>query len=373
MIKITILMVLCLIFAQASEKHTRQCQARGLPYYARNDGALWLLILALSLFSGLRTSYNDTWNYISGFRSAPGIAGFLADPENLNPFKNPLFYFYQSILKDLTGNPQHLIFTTSVFSQVCFVRFFKRYSQNFTFTVFLYFTLGTFCFTLAAMKQVVAMSVLTLAFPALQQRRWGRYYLLVVIAMLFHTYAIAFAVLPLFTQRPWSVFTYLFVSAMVVLMMNFEQVITEFMEQANDLGKTLADYELFDSHTINVFRLFVYAVPPIISFVFQRWIIPESTRTNNILIHMSIISLAFMSMGTQSGANMFGRMSTYFELGTLCCLPDMMAATFEQRSHNLVRGFAIAGFLGFFIYANAINSSFDDGYRAISIFELVFS
>lgn len=373
MIKITILMVLCLIFAQASEKHTRQCQARGLPYYARNDGALWLLILALSLFSGLRTSYNDTWNYISDFRSDPGVAGFLADPENLNPFKNPLFYFYQSILKDLTGNPQHLIFTTSVFSQVCFVRFFKHYSQNFTFTVFLYFTLGTFSFTLAAMKQVVAMSVLTLAFPALQQRRWGRYYLLVVIAMLFHTYAIAFAVLPLFTQRPWSVFTYLFVSAMVVLMMNFEQVITEFMEQANDLGKTLADYELFDSHTINVFRLFVYAVPPIISFVFQRWIIPESTRTNNILIHMSIISLAFMSMGTQSGANMFGRMSTYFELGTLCCLPDMMAATFEQRSHNLVRGLAIAGFLGFFIYANAINSSFDDGYRAISIFELVFS
>lgn len=372
MIKISILMALCLAFARASEKRTRQCQEEGLPYYARNDGALWLLILLLSLFAGLRTSYNDTWNYINGFQSAPGIAGFLADPENLNPFKNPLFYLYQSFLKDLTGNPQHLVFTTSVFTQICFVRFFKRYSQNFTFTIFLYFTLGTFCFTLAAMKQVVAMAILTLAFPALQQRRWGRYYLLVVIAMLFHTYAIAFAVLPLFTQRPWSVFTYLFVSLMVVLMMNFEEVITEFMEQANDLGKTLADYEIFHDHTINIFRLSVYAVPPVISFLFQRWILPDSTRTKNILIHMSIISLAFMSMGTQSGANMFGRMASYFELGTLCCLPDMMDNTFEQRSHNLVRGIAVAGFCGFFIYANAINMRFDDSYQAISLFELLF-
>lgn len=165
------------------------------------------------------------------------------------------------------------------------------------------------------------MAILTLAIPCIEQKKWVRYFVLVFISMLFHTYAIAFAVLPLLVLRPWRRFTFLFVLAVVVLMMNFESAITEFMEQANDLGKTLTEYEVFDDNTTNLFRLAVYAVPPLVSFLLQKWIFPNSTKMENVFIHMSIISLAFMSMDTQSGANMFARMATYFELGTICSLP----------------------------------------------------
>ena len=51
-------------------------------------------------------------------------------------------------------------------------------STNFVFSIFLYFTLGTFCFTLAALKQVLAMSVLMLAMPALERKQWLLYYFL---------------------------------------------------------------------------------------------------------------------------------------------------------------------------------------------------
>lgn len=370
MAKLMILLIVSVGLSWLSEQKTKEMERKGQPYRVREDWAYVLLVTVLTLFAGLRTSYNDTGNYISGFNSAPGLAAFLAAPENWNPFKNPLFYAYQSFLKTFTNDSQVLIFTTSLFTQVCFVRFIKRYSENFTFSIFLYFTLGTFVFSLAAMKQVLGMAILTIAFPYLEKKKWVRYYVLVLIAMLFHTYAIAFAILPLFFKRPWRIFTFVFVAVVAVLMMNFEEVITEFMDQANDLGKTLAEYELFDDHTVNTFRLAVYAVVPLISFVFQRWVLQGANKIEHVLVHMSIISLAFMTMGTQSGANMFGRMATYFELGTICCLPWMLKKIFNRPSYRLVATAAVVCFLGYFAYAYGISMDFNQAYRAIGIWDL---
>lgn len=373
MIKLLAVFAASLVLAYISEQNTKAILASGRRYAIRKDWACVLLIIILVLFAGLRTSYNDTWNYINAFRSAPVLSEFLSDPENFNPFKNPLFYFYQSILKTFTNNAQLLIFTSALLTQTCFIAFIKRYSEHFTFSIFIFFTLGTFVLTLAAMKQVFGMAILTFAFPHLERKKWARYYIIVFIAMLFHTYALAFAVLPFFTVRPWRKFTFLFVLAMVILMMNFETAITEFMEQANDLGKTLADYELFDDNTINIFRLAVYAVPPLISFLFQKWVFRGTKEMDHVLIHMSIISLAFMSMGTQSGANMFARMAMYFELGTICCLPKMLNSTFEKRSYRLVSMFAVACFTGYFLYANAVAGNFSTDYRAMSLIDFISS
>ena len=370
MIKITAMLVVCVILAYFSEKQTKAILSGGHHYSVWKDPAYIALAVILVLFAGLRTNYNDTWNYIDSFRKNQGLAAFLADPKNLNMFRNPLFYFFVSALRDVTGNPQWLVFTTSVVIQLGFLLFFKRYSHNFTFSIFLYFTLGTVSVSLAAMKQVCAMAIVTMAFPYLERKQWLKYYLVVFIAMLVHTYALAYAVLPLFRQRPWKIFTYLFVFVTVIVMMNFEEVITTFMDQAEEVGKTLYEEEIFDDHTVNILRVAVYAMAPLISVFFRKWIFQDSTTGDHIVVHMSIISFAFMVMGTQSGANMFARMAHYFELGTICCLPWMLKQTFEKRSYKLVAGIAVVCFLFFFVYANGIDSRFDDAYRSTNIFAL---
>lgn len=365
MFKLLAVFAISMVLAYISQQNTKATIAAGRRYTVWGDWAYIALVVVLTLFAGLRTSYNDTWNYIRLFNEAPSIAEWFTNPDNYNPFKNPLFYFLQSFLKLFVNNPQWLIFIAALITQVCFVRFFKKYSEHFFFSIFIYFTLGTFVFTLAAIKQVLGMAIVTLAFPYLKEKKWITYYLIVIIAMLIHTYAIAFAILPFFRTRPWRTFTFLFVAIMAVVMLNFEEAITAFMEQANDLGKTLAEYEVFDDNTVNIFRLAVYAVPPIVSLVFQKWIMHNSSQMDNILIHMSIISLAFMSMGTQSGANMFARMAMYFELGTICILPKMLEKTFEKRSYRLVTGIAVVCFFGFFMYANAIGGDFGREFKWI--------
>ena len=373
MIKLLSVFAVSLSLAYISDHNKKVVLTAGKRYTVWRDWAYLLLVMILVLFTGLRTSYNDTWNYISDYKAAPTLFEFLAEPKNLNPFKNPIFYLYQSLLRTLGFDAKMLIFLSSLFAQVYFILFFKRYSEKFVFSIFLYFTLGTFVFSLAAIKQVLAMAVLTLAFPYLEKKKWLPYFFLVIVAMLIHTYALAFAVLPFFSVRPWRKFTFLFVLGMVIVMLNFEEAITAFMEQANDLGKTLADEEIFDNQQVNILRLSVYAVTPLISLVFQKWVLHDASKTDNVLIHMSIISLAFMSMGTQTGANMFGRMGNYFELGTICCLPKMLDNIFDKRSCSLVSGIAIVCFMAYFVYANAININFDQAYQSISLWKFLFA
>ena len=77
----------------------------------------------------------------------------------------------------------------------------------------------------------------------------------------------------------------------------------------------------------------------------------------------------------RAGANMFGRMGNYFELGTICILPKMLKKTFDEKSYWLVTALACVCFLGFFVYANAISMDFGQAYRSISLlqfFDLLF-
>ena len=365
------LMAVCLLLAALSQWHTSQYAVPGKAYNRFTDWAFFLIIVILSVFAGSRVKYNDTLNYIRAFARVQPLSVYLADPEVFNLFGNPLFELYQSFLKTFTDNPQWLILTTSAFTQICFIRFIKRYSHNFTFSIFLYFTMGTFVVSLAAIKQVLAMAIMTLAFPYLERHKWGRYYLIVLIAMLFHTYAVVYVMLPFFRVRPWKTFTFVFVGVIAFLLFNFEEALTAFMDQANDLGKNVSGDEVFADATINIFRLMVYAIPPLISLLLHRWALAGNSEMDNIMIHMSIISFAFMSLGTQAGANMFGRMANYFELGTICCLPMMLKKSFETESYRLVSLIACVCFMGFFYYANAVKLDFSVWYQMNNLLDLL--
>ena len=368
MTKLLIIFFIAFVLAYQSEKNTRYAVENGYTYSMKNDRALLLLIAALVLFAGLRTAYNDTENYIRGFDNAPDLGELLSKPGMLDIFKNPLFHIYQGFLKSLGCSSQVLVFTTSLFTQTCFILFLKRYSSDFVFSVCIYFTLGTFCVTLAAIKQTLAMAVLTLAFKHIEQRKWVKFYLVVIIAALFHTYALLFVILPFFTAKTWRVTTYALIGGVVFVLLNFEGVITRFLDEANEAGKAIAEYEVFDGNGVNIVRVLVYLVPPLISFVFQKWLYRDSSPMENVLSHMTVISFCFMLLGTQSGANMFARMAHYFEVGTVCILPWLMQKTLVDSNYRSIRRIAMLCFFAFFVYANGISDKFDYMYQSVRLF-----
>ncbi len=371
MTKLLILLAVSTALAYFSQQNTVMCYQSGIRYRCSRDWAYVLLVTILVFFSGLRVAYNDTENYINMFRSAPFLLEYLQEENSRTLFHNPTFYLFVSFFKSIANQENLFLFVIALFNQLCFIWFIKRYASNFTFSIFLYFTLGTYCFTMAATKQVLAMSLLMLAMPLLERKKWIAYYLMVFLAMTVHVYALAYAILPLFRVRPWKTFTCVFLLLVTAVLLNFEDVITAFLSSADELVTTNITADTLNDTSLNFIRVLVYAAAPVMSLLLRRWLFRDSTTHHHVLVHMSIISFAFMLLGTQNGANVFARMGTYFELGIVCCLPWMIPRSFTKRSAQLVTFLAVAFFLGYFIYDFSIAKYFADNYRAITIWEFL--
>ena len=327
------------------------------------DIPLVILIVMLSLFCGLRTAFNDTEVYIRGFLNSPTLSEYLS--EGINLFENPLYYIMQSVIRhSITDNYHVFLLLIAFFTISSFVCFIKKYASNFTFSILLFFAIGLYLSNFAAMKQSIAMAVLMYAISALINKRVGRFYLLVFIAMLFHTYAIMFVILPLFTQKPWTPMTYIAIASIVFILFTFESTISEFLEYAEDLGKEINETEVFETQSINPFRLAVFSVPPVLSFLFRKRLDPRYQRTQCTAVNMSILSFLVMCLGLVSAGNLFGRSAIYFEIGTIIALPWVVQTLFTKQSAKIVSFVAASCYIAFFVYDI---QAFDAGYRSISL------
>lgn len=329
-----------------------------------------ILIFTLAIPIGLRTSYNDTYAYIAMFKAADNISELFSG-NSLHLLKNPAFNIYTSLFRMLTDNYHLYFLSMALFTQWAFVRSIRRYAKSFALGIGLYICLGTYVFTMAAVKQTLAMAILMLAVPYLLEKKHFKFFILVAAAFLFHTYAAAFAVLPLFTARPWKMRTFILLAASIFVISNFEFALSWVIDTSGEIGKDISEYEVFDNAQVNTFRVAVYGVIPALSLLFKKSVFKdgEDDRQFNLLIHMSIISFAVMLLGTVSGANMFARMAQYFEFGIICGLGHFLDRSFEKASANVVKTLAAICFFAYFVYAYMIALDFDQTFYRISLFE----
>lgn len=319
------------------------------------DLCLVLLVIFWSLFAGLRTDWNDTTAYIGMFNESVKIGEFISDSANFSPTQNPLFYLLMSLVRTFTDQSWVFLTLCSFFVNISFINFIKKFTpnQDFALSIYLFVTLGTYMFSLEAVKQVLAMAILLYAISALIEKKYKKFYVLVLIALLFHTYAVLLVVLPFFTSRPWRFKTYAVVIVTLLILRNFQGTITAVIGYADTVGKEIAEEEVFSGYGMSLFRVAVYAIVPLATFVYQKKLIPLMDKRKYLLTNMSILSFMFVLMASQDGANMFGRMAKYFEIGTSCMIPFILRTLFERKSLRMVVVIVMILFMCFFLYDNA--------------------
>ncbi len=331
------------------------------------DIPLIAIIVALSLVTGLRTEFNDTGTYIASFKETVTLEKYIDSSPGLLDY--PLFYGYQSFFRHyISDNPHLFLLSIAIFTNASFILFIRKHSDNFAFSILIFFALGLYVSTMAAMKQCLAMAVLCFAINKLIDKKYFTFYLLVFIAMLFHAYAIMFAVLPIFTQKPWTIITYVAIIAIVFVIFTFESTITSFLEFAGDAGKEIDEQYVIGTESINLFRLAVFSVPPILSFIFQELLNESYDRKKHVMMNMSIISFLIMCLGLMSAANLFGRSAIYFELGTIIILPWLVKEMFSEESQKTGHILVGSCYAAFFAYSVI---GFSGGYRALSVIEFI--
>ena len=366
MMQAFIILSIVTLLSYLSQRHQQENGMENM----RWDIYLIILTIFLILMFGLRKSYNDTINYRRGYKLSVDISTFLSERSNFDIFSNPLFYAFQSLIRTMTSNYTYFFLICACYINILNVSFIKKNTEikNFAFSMFIYAAIGTMFLTMAAIKQALAMATLTLALNALMDRKYIKYYLIVFIAGLIHTYAWIFAILPLFYTKPWSFRTLLLLLITLAITYTFKSSIKSILKVADQVGKTVAKEEVFDNNKMNIFRVGIYTIMPAITLLFKSYVNKDIDKKNSLFIQMSIISFMFILIATQNGANMFGRAANYFIYGYICAFPWVIRQIFTSQSVKIVSFAAIIGFTGFFLYDNR---DFDKNYQHKTLKELI--
>lgn len=339
----------------------------------RADVFMIATILWLASFSFLRTSYNDTVNYITFFREVEPLTELIRTEDFFSFGNNPFHEMYKAYIHELTENYHIYFLFPALLSNYAIIKLYKRYSNSLSFSMTVFLGLGTYIMYMAALKQSLAIFFLVLSIPYAIDKKYFRFYLLVFIATMFHTHAFMFAFLPFLFRIPWGKITWLLVVAVVLIMATYNTTMEAVMNFALSIGVNVADFELFDGHSINIIRILVYSIPAAMALVFRNRLFSNSTRAENLFANMSIASVLILSIGLIQGANLFARMAAYFEFAIAISLPWMIEKLFTKDSARFVKMFGTVLFFGYFYYEFAISKSFDSGYRAITLWQFITS
>ncbi len=279
------------------------------------------IFILLSLFSGLRTSFNDTKTYIYNF--------LYNLPSNLLDLKisladNPGFLVFQILLKQyISSDPQIFLIITALITNFLFVFFYYNHSIKFSFSIFLYITSGLFIFGMAAIKQIIAMAIGIWAFNYLLNKKWIKFFLLILLASTIHPYVLIFSLIILFRDKVWTSKTMVLIVLTIFGGLFFDKLVTLILAITEIAGEEYS-IEFFTGTGVNPFRLLVYSVTPILSLIYHNKINTNKNQIITISVNMSIISFIFMILASFGTANMFARMAIYFEPFTYIALPYIL-------------------------------------------------
>ena len=340
----------------------------------RADIFMIVVIAWMTCFSFLRESYNDTASYISDFMylSDP-LDRFLKNNNLLEVGSNSLFQLYMSVVHNFTSNYHIFFFFPAIISSFVSVKFFKRYSANIAFSLLIFYSIGTYVMYIAAMKQSIAVGFLLLALPYAIDKKYIKYYILVFIAMLFHTHAFVFLVVPLFFGKPWGKVTWFLLAAVLISMATYDVTFGALMNTALSMGISIVDWELFDGHSINLIRVVVYWIPALLALFLRNRLFSDSTRTENLFANLSIGAAFVITIGLRQGANLFARMAAYYEIAVGITLPWMINKLFTKQSAQLVSIAAIVLYFVYFLYEFGVSKNFGADYSAITLWQFLQS
>lgn len=339
--------------------------------YVKKDWKIYaVMALAMAVFVGLRTRGNDTYVYRQMYEGLGTNWSAIGSIDWLKISGAPGLQCYEIILKTLGASTQDYLMLTALITIGIYLWFIRKYTCNIFLSIFYFVTMGAYTFTMAAIKQTMAVAFLLVATDRAIQKKWVQYLLWVMFAELFHPYAFIYLVVPFVTFRPWSKGTiYLLTGAVVVAMF-----MSQFMSAIDTVTETLGySYEVneFTGEGVNIFRLFVVWVPLVLSFLGRDLLRHSDNRAENIIVNLMMINAVIMFIGLFGTANYFARLANYFLIFQVIALPKVLNL-FSANDRKKITVLSILGFSAYYYYGEGIvHGGFDTNYSLMSFWDYV--
>ena len=368
--KLIPILVISLVLAFLSQQRSRRRvnSLDRVEYVYKDRFFYFLFAFAMAFFVGLRTRGNDTYVYRQMYENMQiGLDPFyllvtteLAGSPGLN--------FLTALLKNAGASTQDYFMLCALFTVLTYHWFLRKYTTDIWLSVFYFITMSVYGFTMAAIKQTLAVAFLMIATDAAIEKKWIKYAFWMVIAELFHPYAFIYLVVPFLAFCPWSRRTLLLLAGTLVMALSMSRLMSAMDELTSALGYDYGEGAYLGAG-VNIFRVMVVWVPLVLSYICRGQLHYSQNRVQNMIINLSMMNSVIMFIGLFGTANNFARLANYFLIFQCLALP-MILQQFNEKSERQLRNLSILGFSAYYYYAAAVaNGAFDNNYSFITVAE----
>lgn len=355
-----------------SEHYSRvKIDCYGEKKYIKKDKIFYVIMsLSMVAFVGLRTWYNDTVTYLHHYNNI-NINESILEKIDWSLGENPGFELVNVFLKKNNVSDQTFLMMFALFTICIYLWFIRKYSSNIWLSVFLFFSMGCYTFTMAAIKQTTAVAICLIAVDKAINRKWMLFIFGIIIAATFHPYALMYLIIPFFCFKPWSQKTNYMLIIFAVIGVSLQKLLGSIVNLTQLMGEEYS-LDTLNGAGVNIFRVMVVWAPIFLSFLAKDSISKYMDKENSLWLNLSMINAEIMFVALFGTANYFARLANYFLIFQTISLPYLLKY-FNKKTRKLLIGIIIVAYLLYFIYANLINQPFDDQFNKISLFDYLYS
>ena len=307
MSKLLPIFLFSLLMAYLADKNSvSKIDRNGNKVYVKRDRiCFFIMFLVMGVFVGLRTAYNDTYAY----RHAYELMGTdLSALSNISYSigDNPGFKLVNTVMKSLGVSTQSYLMIYSFVTNGIYLWFIRKYSNNYFLSIFLFSTMGVYTFTLAAIKQCIAVAFALIATDKAIHKRYISFIFWIFVACTFHPYSLMYIIVPFLNFKVWTDKTYFLLIIFGLLGIGLESLLGTVVNITTMIGEEY-DAATFIGEGVNIFRLLVVWIPVVISFIGKKII--KDDRKFNTVMNLSMLTAEIMFIALFGTANYFARLA----------------------------------------------------------------
>lgn len=349
----------CTVLAYFSQrKLVKRLDKSGNEVYRLNPALVVMSALPLVFFTGMRGYVADTTAYIRMFRNMDTevIKDVLQNP---GEHKDIGFNAFTYVFKQLIDSPTAWLFAIGIFCIVCIWIALYKYSDSFTFSVFLYFGTTSFYWLFNGMRQYIAVSAVFLMFPLVirtgdRKRDFGRdalFVFLTLILALFHFSALfAIPVYFICRGRLFGRWQMLILAAIVIGSTMVTPVTNLINDVFSDTQYSGVIEDLALSSGGNVLRLAVACVPVFLAIYRLGAVKQMNDPMFNFCLNMSLFNVCLMVPAVLISGNQFGRIAEYCNIFNILLYPMVIDRLYGGRVRRLLKVGVVFAYIFWFYY-----------------------
>ena len=258
-------------------------------------------------------------------------------------------------MKILFG-PDRLVFRTGValIHAVPLIIIFRRYSENYPLTVFLFVAAGCLnSWMMNGLRQFIAVVMIFAATPLLERKRYIGVILVILLASFIHISALIMIPIVLIVQgEAWNTKTllYLLLAVLLAYLFSTREGLFDLMLAGTEYEGTMESAMATGDDGMNPIRVLVLSAPMIMAFVCRKRLIGTRNSIINICINMSIVTTGISIIAMVTSGIMTGRLPIYTELFSYILIPYLINHGFEYSSKRFMTILMIVLYCGYYWY-----------------------